>query len=462
MTFSADDILIFLGPSLPLEEAKAILDVRYLPPAKQGDILSVAMQFQPKVIGLIDGTFMQTLSVWHKEILYAIDQGIMVLGASSMGALRAAETADFGMIGIGKIFELYRNGSVIDDDEVVLIHGPAEEGYIPLSLPLINIRFTFERAKIEKKISAEVCDAFFAIAQALFYPERTVENIAQSARKKGFSEELIEDVTMWIQTHYVDQKADDARHLLQKIKTLSTPEKIEKREFARTSLFEVLFHADRRLFFPPLDITQKQISQYFALHDPRHAEMHFNAMNQAMASSLAKIFKVELSIDELEQEKMRFRRRHMLQNEDMWRSWLLRNHLTEEEFSILAEEKAKARKMHRCFLSGHFAWKQAKFLLAELKWSDQYEDCLEKALAQEEVLDACARYYTQMDSSELYEAKFLEAHQEATGWNPDTSLKQWAEEAGFEDLLKLVTQIHRSKLAREYLDKLVDMGFRVC
>ncbi len=53
---------------------------------------------------LIDGYFHQVPSVQHKEILYALHQGLAVFGCSSMGALRAAELADFGMVGIGRVF----------------------------------------------------------------------------------------------------------------------------------------------------------------------------------------------------------------------------------------------------------------------------------------------------------------------------------------------------------------------
>ncbi|RUX68847.1 hypothetical protein EN904_03020 [Mesorhizobium sp. M7A.F.Ca.CA.001.07.2.1] len=55
-----------------------------------------------KVIGLIDGLFESGPAVWHKEILFALDAGCRLLGAASMGALRAAECWQFGMIGIGK------------------------------------------------------------------------------------------------------------------------------------------------------------------------------------------------------------------------------------------------------------------------------------------------------------------------------------------------------------------------
>ncbi|TVT40867.1 hypothetical protein FNH05_23330 [Amycolatopsis rhizosphaerae] len=45
---------------------------------------------------MIDGYFHHVPSVQHKEILYAQHQGLMVVGCSSMGALRAAELTDFG------------------------------------------------------------------------------------------------------------------------------------------------------------------------------------------------------------------------------------------------------------------------------------------------------------------------------------------------------------------------------
>ena len=54
-------------------------------------------------IGLVDGYFGGAAAVWHKEILYALSLGVRVLGASSMGALRAAECAAYGMEPVGEI-----------------------------------------------------------------------------------------------------------------------------------------------------------------------------------------------------------------------------------------------------------------------------------------------------------------------------------------------------------------------
>ena len=89
---------------------RAILDADYRPPAKQGDICRAVQERGPDAVALIDGYFEQVPAVWHKEILWAMKLGVQVYGASSMGALRAAELQQFGMIGVGKIFEAYVSG----------------------------------------------------------------------------------------------------------------------------------------------------------------------------------------------------------------------------------------------------------------------------------------------------------------------------------------------------------------
>src|SRR5690606_31846846 len=101
---AAMTVVVFLGPTLPVDAARAELDAIYLPPAGQGDVYRVARE-QPFAIGIVDGVFESVPAVWHKEILWALARGIHVVGGGSMGALRAAELARFGMQGVGRIFE---------------------------------------------------------------------------------------------------------------------------------------------------------------------------------------------------------------------------------------------------------------------------------------------------------------------------------------------------------------------
>jgi hypothetical protein len=449
MKYRPEEIIIFLGPSCSVEEAEKHLQARYFPPAKQGDLVSVASQFKPKVIGLIDGVFGQDLSVWHKEILYAISQGIVVLGASSMGALRAAETARYGMIGVGKIFERYHSWEINDDDEVALVHAPQEENYLPLSIPLINLRFTCERAQANG-LPETVCNTFFTIAQSLYYPNRTFEQIAEHALKQGLSEATLDD----FKNHYVDQKKEDALLLLETIKTLPS-EPPSQYPFERKGLFDLLYHYDRRLFSSSSDLSLKQVAQHTALHHPHFAQLQFQALNQGLVSLLAKILQVEVSQEEVQQERDRFCLRHQLRDNDAWCEWLARNHLSQAEAKTLFTERAKARKLQQAFTVSQIPWRETKYLLEELKWTNQYEEWVQNTLFQEDFLRQANPCYTDTDHPELFEKQLMETHKEETHWNPDCPYQQWALDSGFINTLELKMEILKSKIARDHLNQLL-------
>src|SRR5260221_5039850 len=131
---------------------------------------------KPRLIALIDGAFRGVAAVRHKEILWAMSQGIHVFGAASMGALRAAELAEFGMAGVGVVFEDFRSGRLEDDDEVAVDHAPAELGYVALSDAMVNIRATLLAATREGIIGDDACNAMIAVAKDTFYRQRTYSN----------------------------------------------------------------------------------------------------------------------------------------------------------------------------------------------------------------------------------------------------------------------------------------------
>jgi len=179
------NIIIFLGPSLSREEAQQILpDAHYLPPVRCGDILRV-LRFKPQIIGIIDGYFEKTAAVWHKEILVAIENGVHVIGGSSMGALRASELVDFGMKSIGSIAHDYINGTINDDDEVAVLHGLKQSAYLPLTDAMVNIRNSLSYALSEKIIDKYNADIIFNTAKQLFYQERNIYKAIEIAIKQG-------------------------------------------------------------------------------------------------------------------------------------------------------------------------------------------------------------------------------------------------------------------------------------
>ncbi len=170
---SDEPVIVFLGPSLPVAEARRVLPARYLSPVRCGDVLRVR-RLKPRVIAIIDGLFETTAAVWHKEILLALEDGIAVFGAASMGALRAAELAPFGMVGVGAISEAYRDGVYTDDDEVAVLHGPAAEGFRARSDAMVNVRATVARAVEAGVIGAESAREVIQCAKETFYQERSL------------------------------------------------------------------------------------------------------------------------------------------------------------------------------------------------------------------------------------------------------------------------------------------------
>ncbi|WP_199724239.1 TfuA-like protein [Corallococcus sp. AB011P] len=206
-------IYVFVGPTFPVAEARAELDAIYLPPAAQGDVYRACLN-EPQAIGIIDGYFERVPSIWHKEILWAMAQGIHVYGSASMGALRAAELHPFGMEGVGAIFEAFQRGELEDDDEVAVVHASAEDGYRPLSDAMVNIRATLAKAVAQGVISADSQGALERMAKSLHYVERSYGVLLAQASGWGLPSSELDALRAFLPEGKVDQKRADARAML--------------------------------------------------------------------------------------------------------------------------------------------------------------------------------------------------------------------------------------------------------
>ena len=175
--------VVFAGPSIFGREVDASLELR--PPAGCGDILRAVADGAP-AIGLIDGLFETQASVWHKEILYALWIGVPVLGAASMGALRAAECAAFGMVGIGGIVAEYLSGARTADSDVGVAHAPAELGYAPLSVALVDAEATLAALVAVGQLAAAEGATLLDSARGMHFKLRTWETVLE-----GWPDEVI-------------------------------------------------------------------------------------------------------------------------------------------------------------------------------------------------------------------------------------------------------------------------------
>lgn len=204
-------LVAFLGPSLPAREARRVAPgCVVLPPARQGDVWR-ALSLRPRAIALVDGVFESEPSVWHHEILAALDCGVRVVGGASMGALRAAELADHGMEGAGRIFAWVRAGRVRDDAEVALLHGAAEHGFRPLTVPLVEVRWAALRARLRPAEARALVEA----AGAIFYQQRRWPDVLEAAGAR-LPARAVAKVARLVRQGLPSLKALDARACLRR------------------------------------------------------------------------------------------------------------------------------------------------------------------------------------------------------------------------------------------------------
>lgn len=202
-------LVAFVGPSLDRAEARRLGRCVVLPPAAQGDVWRALERYRPLAIALIDGVFELTPSVWHHELLDALSLGVAVFGASSMGALRAAELRRWGMVPVGRIANEYARGRRIDDSDVALLHTDAEGGFRPLTVPLVDAEHAVVLAKKEKVLKPAQAAFVLSAARGMHYTERTWPALAKQAL--GVNSRVLLEFVRRVRPSL---KAEDARSCL--------------------------------------------------------------------------------------------------------------------------------------------------------------------------------------------------------------------------------------------------------
>jgi hypothetical protein len=212
-------IVVFTGTSISYSEARNVLDATYRPPIFRGNIDQVLREGY-WIIGIIDGIFFNRAAVAHKEILRALESGVKVVGGGSMGALRASELDVHGMIGVGRIYEWYRDAVIEDDDEVAVATNP--DTFEPVSAPMVNIRETLKAAFMGGIIDHDTCMELIAIAKKTQYGQRSYLGIMRDGMKAGMlSEDVGKKVLDYCRNHEANVKKEDAIMVLNKIKEIA-------------------------------------------------------------------------------------------------------------------------------------------------------------------------------------------------------------------------------------------------
>ncbi len=213
--------IIFLGPSLSHEKARKIFDADYRAPARKGDFLRLAADFDVvgMAVGFVDGVFLQDYPPTPIEVYHlARKNGVHLAGAASLGALRAVELEKFGMVGIGKIFQLYKTGKLNADDEVAVTFA-SESDYQLQSEAMIDIRYNLYLAHKKGLISEKAKSLLVKLAKEIYFPHRKYMYILEEARSKyPMLESEINSFGSYIRSNRKSLKEMDAIRLVKYLK----------------------------------------------------------------------------------------------------------------------------------------------------------------------------------------------------------------------------------------------------
>lgn len=224
---------LFAGPTLPdAAELTRAHDVEVRPPIAAGDLFRLSPSRGDRV-GIIDGYFHQQRSIPHKEILNFLKDGVQVLGAASMGALRAAELHRFGMRGIGAIYDDFVHGRIDADDEVAVLHGPQESGYRAMSEALVNIRATLQEAERIGLLTAAQRKWLIDQQAGIHYPERSLRRVLAAAGEL-LPDDALDALADFCKRETINRKRLDALALIEELLAERTEDPLPPGPIART------------------------------------------------------------------------------------------------------------------------------------------------------------------------------------------------------------------------------------
>ncbi len=366
-------VLIFAGQSI--STLRGISDkfknFAFLPPLKHADLISSVEYYKPDIIGIIDDYCGQSESVWHNEIIYILEKGIKIFGASGVGAIRAAELERFGMVGIGEIFKFYKSLMTSSDEEIVSLFDE-KNNYQRITEPLINIRFTLEKLKNKMEIPEDV----FYIIKDIYWKERSKDKIISKLKLNKINEKIIEAIF----ANYYDVQAEDALLLLENIEKISQSnlsQNYKEPEVIDGNLFEIMYERDRKVKSDNGETNLNNIANYTILNHPQSENLIFEALNREIVAFLAGYLNVEITDEDIKKETERLCSKLKINNLD---KWLQDNDINKKTFNDLMKKNALCRRMQAWFIGRRKYRRTTSIINEELILKGEYIKYKEKTI----------------------------------------------------------------------------------
>lgn len=210
-------IYVFGGESLwdAPQELKNNLICR--PPINRGVLEKIKFNAKnPPLVLILDGVYGSSLSITATECRQFLERGGRLVGASSIGALRASELWSVGMIGVGQVYNMLRIGYIRSDADIAVAYD--ERTFREITISIIHVRSILSILEEREDISSILSRHLLKKAHSLIWFERYWDSLIEEWKKHfNLTEEVVE---LLIKLHnnplYHPKKRDalEALHLI--------------------------------------------------------------------------------------------------------------------------------------------------------------------------------------------------------------------------------------------------------
>jgi hypothetical protein len=283
------------------------------------------------------------------------------------------------MVGVGAIFEAYRDGVLEDDDEVAVAHGPAENGYRTGSDAMVNIRSTLARAEAQGILDTAVANLLRQIAKELFYPERSYAHILDLAAAQGAPLNQLDAFRRWLPRGAMNQKREDALLMLRTMRDFLETNPGQKHvswTLEESDFWDLLKRHSGEIQLDPHGGPDTLVLEELRQDVKAFARASAAALGWWLAAESGWDKRHPVNAADLIERSAEFCRTHGLPDAAAVQAWLEKNHCGQKRLERILALQALASRLQARAPSGLEAC-----LLDYLRWTGDYTELLARSCA---------------------------------------------------------------------------------
>jgi hypothetical protein len=140
------------------------------------------------ILLLVDGLFGASMAITPLECRQLINRGWTLVGSSSIGALRASELWNAGMLGVGRVYQLLRLGLIQSDADVAVAYHPDDWREVTVSMVQVYALVQCLERRHDLHVAGS---ALIGAARSIYWLERSWASLWAAWQALGGSDDVL-------------------------------------------------------------------------------------------------------------------------------------------------------------------------------------------------------------------------------------------------------------------------------